>query len=101
MTKDVIAAIEIDEQGALHVHPATQQFPHAYREAMDVAWNGDKRTLSSPKPRQWSYGRWFQQSLKLASAQGVQLRLDHQTQWRNVPDEIKQEIQALFSTVAR
>lgn len=76
----------------MHVTPATHDFPFAYREAMDVTWEPDNRTLSSPIPREWSYGRWFQQIQAVASAQGVHLLLGSHTQWVNVPANIKLEI---------
>ena len=92
MRSDPVATVEIDEKGRLHVTPATQDFPFAYREAMEVTWVPDSRALSSPAPREWSYGRWFQQIQSVASAQGVRLLLGPHTQWVNVPASVKLEI---------
>jgi hypothetical protein len=100
MKTDVVAAIEIGEQGRLHVKPATQEFPFAYREAMEVSWEPTSRTLSSPTPRDWSYGRWFQQIEAVASAQGILLVLEAHTQWINVPQSVQREIMEVASHVA-
>ena len=92
MKNDLIATIELDEEGRLHVKPATQDFPYVYREAMEVIWEPSRRPLSSPVPREWGYGRWFRQILFAASAQGVQLILDSHTQWVNVPASVRLKI---------
>ncbi|WP_162454754.1 hypothetical protein [Pseudoxanthomonas kalamensis] len=100
MKSDPVATVEIDEKGRLHIKPATQDFPFAYREAMEVTWEPDRRSLSSPIPRQWSYGRWFQQILAVASAQGVRLVLGPHTLWINVSADIQLEIAAAATHAA-
>ena len=87
-----VAVVEIDQEGRLLVAPATHEFPFAYREAMDVSWDSATRTLGSPIPREWSYGRWFQIIQSVASAQGVTLVLGSSTRWVNVPADIQIDI---------
>lgn len=91
MRQDTIAVIEIDGAGQLHVVPSSQAFPYIYREAMEVNWDTVRLSLHSPKPREWSYGRWFQQILAAAHAQECDLRLAESTQWLNVDRGIKDE----------
>lgn len=92
MDIDQVALVEIDQDGRLLVAPATHEFPFAYREAMKVSWDPATRTLGSPIPREWSYGRWFQQIQAVAFAQGVTLVLGSSTRWVNVPADTQADI---------
>ena len=92
MQTDHIVAVEIDAQGCLHVSPASQEFPLIHREAMEIVWHAGRRSLGTPPPRQWRYGRWFLQVQAAAAAQGVRLMHDPDTQWINVPVDVKREI---------
>ena len=92
MDIDQVAVVEIDQDGRLLVAPATHEFPFAYREAMEVLWDPVTRTLGSPIPREWSYGRWFQQIQAVASAHGVTLVLSSSTRWVNVPGDTQADI---------
>lgn len=92
MRQDTIAVIEIDGTGKLHVVPSSQAFPYIYREAMEVNWDKVRLSLHSPRPREWSYSRWFQQILAAARAQECDLRLAETTQWLNVDQGIKDEL---------
>ena len=92
MDEDLIAAVEIDSQRRLHVVPATRTFPYVYREAMEVAWDTARLSLHSPPPKEWSYGRWLQQILAAAAAQGVELALSPGTRWIGVPPQLQVEL---------
>ena len=92
MDKDAISKVEIDTAGQLHVVPASRSFPLIYREAVEVDWDGERRSLHSPRPREWSYSRWFQQILASARAQGVSLYLSPDTEWLNVEPSVKAEL---------
>ena len=60
--------------GRLLVRPKVCTFPYIYRAAMEVGWDPDNRALFSPKPREWSYLRWFQQIVAAAADEyGVRL----------------------------
>ena len=87
-----IAEVEIDDEQRLCIKPATAALPLIYREAMEVHWDAERRRLYSPTPKEWRYLRWFQQIVAAAKEQGVDLSLDSQTRWINVPDEIKASI---------
>ncbi len=95
MATDTIARVEIDPECRLHVHPASTSFPLTYREAMEVAWDPSCGSLHSPVPRDWGYERWLRQILVLASQQGVGLVATLATEWSNVPEGIRLELQCI------
>lgn len=95
MTHDQIAEVRIDEEGRLCVVPASDSFPYIYREAMEVHWDNNGRFLYSPKPREWSYVRWFQQILAAAREQSSVLRLTSTTKWSRVPESLRAEMEAI------
>jgi hypothetical protein len=92
MDRDPIAAVEIDDAGRLHVKPRSQEFPYIYREAMEIVWDPARRSLHSPKPREWSCARWYEQIVAAAREQGWELRPTSETKWVNVDPGTKAEI---------
>ena len=92
MKQDHVAIVEIDSQGRLHVMPRKHEFPFVYREALEVSWDGERRSLHSPVPRDWTYTRWLEQIIAAANAQGVHLVLGQDTQWVNVPATVKADL---------
>jgi hypothetical protein len=85
MDRDLIARVEIDGEGRLHVVPTNQEFPLIYRAGMEVSWDQNLRSLHSPKPRDWSYTRWFGQILAAAAQEyGYELYVTHDTTWVNI-----------------
>jgi hypothetical protein len=94
MEVDSISEIQIDSEGRLLVYPENSSFPYMYREAMEVCWYGEFRALYSPKPRKWTYPQWFTQICSAAKEQGTCLEIRQNTRWKNVPDEVRQQILA-------
>lgn len=88
MSKDPVARVEIDDGGRLLVFPSSHKFPLIYREGVEVHWDEQLQALYSPKPREWSYGRWFRHILDTAGT----LQLTSETEWRNVSSEQKAEL---------
>ena len=97
MERDSISSVEIDETGRLHVFPWSRVFPYIYREAMEVHWDAERKSLYSPKPREWSYARWFQQILAAAKEQGCLLVLQGDTNWHNVTPGMQAEFAEVIS----
>jgi hypothetical protein len=95
---DPIAEVGIDAQERLYVRPASVRFPQIYREARDVHWNAASSRLHSPKPREWSYARWFRHIIDVATAYGQPLCLAPATVWVNIPDQMKTELQRIASS---
>ena len=95
MALDGIAEIGITREGGLYIRPCTTAFDEIFRAAMEVNWDPAERRLYGAKPREWSYGRWFQQIVAAAAQEyGVRLDITTDTRWANVPDEIRAEIEA-------
>jgi Integron Cassette Protein Hfx_Cass5 len=93
MTTDEIQAIGIDAAGFLWIKPATETFPHVYRAAMGVQWDGPRRRLFGPNPRDWSYPRWYRQILNAVESEcGVRLVLTPATVWTNIDAELQRLI---------
>jgi hypothetical protein len=94
MAIDEIVEVQIDESGKLLVRPQNA-YPYIYRAAMEVGWDPDNCSLFSPKPREWSYLRWFQQIIAaVLDEHRVRLLVTPQTTWTNVPDGLRAEIEA-------
>lgn len=92
MEKDEIIKIAIDQEERLLVKPKNNSFPYMYREAMEVHWDNDGKYLYSPKPKKWSYIEWYAQILKAAKEQSCILNITEETEWVNIPAELKNEI---------
>jgi hypothetical protein len=93
MTRDDIAEIRIDVAERLCVVPRSDSFPYIYRAAMEVHWDNEGRYLYSPKPREWSYVRWFQQIIAAAKDEyNCHLVITPETRWLNIDDILKTEI---------
>ena len=92
MKRDVVARIEIDSDGRLHVVPASATFPYIWREAMEVHWDADRRSLYAPPPREWSRARWLRQVLDAAREQGCELLLTEQTEWSGIELTVRREM---------
>ena len=92
MRRDTIAQIEIDASGRLHVVPTSETFPYIWREAMEVYWDADRRSLYGPPPREWSRAQWLRQILDAAQAQGCELLVTDETEWIGVEPAVKAEL---------
>jgi len=93
MVEDLISEIGINSRGGLFVMPATKAFPYTYREAMEVSWDPASAVLYGPAPREWSYANCFRQIRAAALEQGTLLVIGPHTRWRDVPDDLRAEIE--------
>jgi hypothetical protein len=90
---DNISEIGIDEQQRLYIRPERQTFDYIYRAAAEVGWDKKEKILFSPKPREWSHFVWYRHILDIAKDEyGCKLHLTEQTKWKNIPDDLKQQI---------
>jgi hypothetical protein len=63
---------------------------------MEVGWDAEIGRLFSPKPREWTYPRWFRQILTaVADECGVLLRLAPTTIWSGISESLRSEIEAV------
>ena len=96
MTDDRIVEIGIRADGGLFVRPENSNFANIYRAGMEVSWDGENGRLFAPRPRDWTYARWFQQIVAAAAGEyHIALHLTETTTWTGVPDSIRDEINAL------
>jgi hypothetical protein len=93
MKSDTIAEIGIDSQERLYIVPLKEQFPLIWRSATEVHWEPNSYYLYSPMPREWNYIDWYLHILRVIKDEcACQLLLAADTNWVNIPDELKHEI---------
>lgn len=92
MNKDFIKSVEIDVEGRLHLVTTNATFPMIYRTATEVHWNPERHSLYSPKPRDWSYEKWFDHILCVAEECNCKLVLSVNTKWINISTELLEQI---------
>ncbi|OGV57354.1 MAG: hypothetical protein A2283_18400 [Lentisphaerae bacterium RIFOXYA12_FULL_48_11] len=98
MERDYINKIGIDEQGRIYITPATKTFPYIYLEAAEIHWDPDLSRLHSPTPREWTHFDWFCHIVGIAAEQSCELILSTNTEWSNVPDELRTKIENWMKT---
>jgi len=89
MPADAILEIGIDEQERLYVRPATRTYTMIYREAVEVNWDAKRRVLFSPKPREWTYLKWFSHIISTADPCASDLTITSETQWHNISEDLR------------
>jgi hypothetical protein len=93
MTTEKIIEIGIDDKGRLFVKPQTKQFEFIYRDASGINWDNKGMVLYSPKPTEWTYFDWFRQIILATKGEyGCELKVSNETNWTNIPDELKNQI---------
>ena len=93
MTTDNISAIGINEAGQLFIKPEKESFVLIWRSAAEVHWNDKEEYLFSPKPREWSYLDWYKHIIGVVKDEyGCKLIMTSNTNWLNIPDDLKQQI---------
>lgn len=83
MDKNPILKIAILSDGRLGVFPEKKDgsFQHVYREAAGVYWDAELLCFKSTEIKEWSYGKWYQQILKVvASGLGILLLMTPETE---------------------
>ena len=92
-----INEVRISEDGKLFIKPTSNPskvFKFVYRAAMEVYWDEDTQCFYTPKPREWTYLDWYKQVLAaVVSEMGVQLSITENTDWKNIPVKVQQEIE--------
>ena len=96
MVQDIIELIEISSDGKLIVKPKLSSFPMIYRSASEVRWDLKNNYLYSPKPKEWKYIDWFINIIKTVNDSSVDLKISNSTQWKNIPLDLKIQIESYF-----
>lgn len=93
MKKVKILSIGIDEFERLFIKPKGKSFPYIYRAAMEVSQDENNKVLYSPKPREWTFQKWFIQIARAVKEEyGILFEIDQNTSWINIDDITKSEI---------
>jgi hypothetical protein len=58
---------------------------------MEVGWEPSSNSLFSPRPREWSYARWFQQIIGAAREHGYRLVPNSNTDWADIQATTRQQ----------
>lgn len=73
--------------------PQTEQFEFIYRDASGVSWDDNGRFLYAPKPKEMTYLDWFRQIILATKGEyGCELKVTSETNWTNIPNELKNHI---------
>jgi hypothetical protein len=94
-----IAEVGIDEAGRLYVATTWHSFPFISREAVEVRQDARGGVIYSPAPHEfreyyseWTYLTSFRHIVGVVELQGCDLQLSEATMWRNIPEELREEI---------
>jgi hypothetical protein len=91
---ELIAEIGIDISERLYIVPTKQEFSMIWRSAAEVHWNLDKKCLYSPKPRKWSYYKWYCHIISMVKIDySCKLYVSENTIWTNIPQSLKCQIE--------
>lgn len=93
METDTIIEIGIDNSERLYIRPHNKRFNYIWRSATEVHWDQEKKFLYSPKPREWSYYDWYCHIITVVKSEfGCELIINDETNWFDIPDELKNKI---------
>lgn len=96
MTTILLAKVEIDDKGKMRLYPVQKVYDYIYRAAAGVDWDKEGRFLHAREPGEWTYPVYFKQIVSaVASEYGDVLKTGPDTEWLRVPDDIRQEIEAI------
>jgi hypothetical protein len=95
MRVEDIAEVGLDDERRVFVRPASGDFEHIYRAAMEIYWDRSAGRLSHPARKGWSPVQWFRQILAaMAEEYGVRLELTDRTVWSNVSVDLRSQFEA-------
>ena len=95
-----VAEISIDADGRLLIRPreAAESFEYVYRAGAEVTWDQARSSFACPKPREWSYSRWFQLARDAVRGEvGLEFTITSRTAWTNVTDAVREDICSMLA----
>jgi Integron Cassette Protein Hfx_Cass5 len=97
MKEEIVRVVEILDSGELFLKLESggdPSYQYIYREAAAVYWDNEHKGFKSTKaPGEWTYAAWYDHIVAIVkSSVGAKLVLSSNTQWINVPQEIKSQI---------
>jgi hypothetical protein len=92
MNIEIISEIWTDND-RINVKPIKKSFEFIWRDASGIAWDDSKKLLHNKEMKEWNYYNWFQQIIfATLSEYGCLLIVTSNTNYRNISDELKNEI---------
>lgn len=103
MKNEIIKEIVVNDKNELLLKIIGQGNPdyqYVYREAAGVYWDENQKGFKSTPIREWTVSEWFLHITDIVkSGLGVELKIDDNLTWKNVPDneiiKIKNALQQL------
>ncbi len=93
MKTDIIIELKIDNQKRLTIKPLKESFEFIYRSVSDVHWDNKNKILYNSELKEASYLDWYKQIVDaVASEYCCRLVLSNNTIWKNIPDDLKNDI---------
>jgi hypothetical protein len=90
-----LAKIEVDGKGRLRLFPRDAIYDRIYRGGDGVEWDAKSRFLQAFGPDDWTLTKYFRRIVSsVKSEYGELLEVRHDTEWSNVPERIKSEIES-------
>lgn len=98
MTLETISSIDVVcADGLLVVRlngGGKPSYQHVYRAAAGVHWDNDSGAFKFATKKDNRYAHWFAHISKvLEQEMGLQLRLDSNVTWTNVPEDVRHQIE--------
>jgi hypothetical protein len=96
MITELISVVEILEDGQLLLRLKSggrPSYQYVYRAAAGVYWDSDREALKFSPKKDGQYGKWFEHIVCVARSEiELQLQLDKDATWKNVPKEVRDAI---------
>ena len=98
MTFVPVAEISLASTGLINVTPQippSEGFEFIYRTATGVRWLTAERCFAPARKAELTHAAWFEEIVAAAAGEyGVQLQITPNTKWRDVPNDIRAEIES-------
>ncbi len=93
MSVEVVSHLEISEDGVLLLRLTSAGKPlyqHVYRAGAGVYWDQELKAFKFSTKNDGYVVKWFAHILSVVESEmGLTLRLDQNTTWANIPDEVR------------
>ncbi|MEX1001759.1 MAG: hypothetical protein WDZ35_06555 [Crocinitomicaceae bacterium] len=96
MKKEIINKIVVNTENELLlkvIGAGSPDYQYVYREAAGVYWDENQKGFKSTPIREWKVSEWFFHITDIVkSGLNVELTIDENVEWKNIPDEEKIKI---------
>ena len=92
-----ISSVELSEDGDLFLQlesGGSPSYQYVYRAAAGVYWDQERAAFRFATKKDGQCGKWFAHIVSIAGEEmGLCLQLSCNVTWKNVPNEVRDEIQ--------